>query len=225
MKADKQCLLKKIDDLIAIGNESIKSQFSLNHWEQAVPPQLFGKFRAGSLSLLKMVFGESHPLYKDFDQRIVHNRLGTAMSGVGIMESARSLVEDGWLGTVRGVIAADVFSNFLEMSEHFLEQGYKDPAAVMIGSVLEEHLRELCTRNSIPTVLTQKDGGIRPKKADALNAELAAAGAYGKLDQKSITAWLDLRNKAAHGQYAEYTKEQVALMLASARDFIVRNAP
>jgi hypothetical protein len=61
-----------------------------------------------------------------------------------------------------------------------------------------------------------------PKKADLLNSELAAAGAYSKLDQKSITSWLDLRNKAAHGKYSEYTKEQVVLTLQGVRDFMVR---
>jgi hypothetical protein len=38
-----------------------------------------------------------------------------------------------------------------------------------------------------------------------------------------VTAWLDLRNKAAHGQYADYTKEQVALTLQGVRDFISRH--
>ena len=45
---------------------------------------------------------------------------------------------------------------------------------------------------------------------------------YNKLDQKNVTAWLDLRNKAAHGKYQEYTKEQVSLMLQSLSDFMVR---
>jgi len=55
-----------------------------------------------------------------------------------------------------------------------------------------------------------------------LNADLATSGVYGKLDQKNVTAWLDLRNKAAHGHYNEYTKEQVALLLNAVRDFVTR---
>ena len=61
-----------------------------------------------------------------------------------------------------------------------------------------------------------------PQKADAVNAELVKANAYSKLDQKNVTAWLDLRNKAAHGHYTEYQKEQVALMIDAIRDFITR---
>lgn len=51
------------------------------------------------------------------------------------------------------IIAAEIFSDFLEMAEHLLEQGYKDPAAVMIGSVVEENLRKFCVANKIDTEL------------------------------------------------------------------------
>ena len=40
---------------------------------------------------------------------------------------------------------------------------------------------------------------------------------YSGLDQKSVTRWLDLRNKASHGKHSEYTKEQVALTLQGVR--------
>ena len=50
-------------------------------------------------------------------------------------------------------------------------------------------------------------GNLRPKKTDRMNSELTKAEAYSKLDQKSVTAWLDLRNKAAHGKYDEYDLE------------------
>ena len=57
-----------------------------------------------------------------------------------------------------------------------------------------------------------------------MNADLASAGVYNKLDQKSVTAWLDLRNKAAHGHYSEYTADQVSNMLSSVLEFTARVA-
>ena len=36
-----------------------------------------------------------------------------------------------------------------------------------------------------------------------MNNDLACGNSYTKLDQKSVTAWLDLRNRAAHGRYGE----------------------
>jgi len=107
------------------------------------------------------------------------------------------------------------------MARRLLSEKYKDAAAIMIGSVLEEHLRQLCLKHSIPTD-DPKTG--KPKKADLLNSELANSSAYNKLDQKNITALLDLRNKAAHGKYGEYTQQQVELMAQSVTDFMTRNS-
>jgi hypothetical protein len=110
-----------------------------------------------------------------------------------------------------------VFSDFLEMAEHLLDQGYKDPAAVLVGGVLEQHLRKLCLRAQVST---EQDG--RPKKADLMNSELAAANVYGKLDQKSVTSWLGLRNHAAHAEYDRYSVERTRVMLFGVRDFLAR---
>jgi hypothetical protein len=41
-----------------------------------------------------------------------------------------------------------------------------------------------------------KDGRSIPKKADGLNAEPTGIDRYGTLDQKNVTAWRHLRNKA-----------------------------
>ncbi len=104
-----------------------------------------------------------------------------------------------------------------------LDQGHKDAAAVMCGSELEKHLRKLCVNNGVDGFLPTGSGGEpRPKRAEQLNAELASINVYGKLDQKHITFWLDLRNKAAHGEYHEYNQEQVSVMIQGVREFITR---
>lgn len=56
-----------------------------------------------------------------------------------------------------------------------------------------------------------------------MNADLVKAGAYAKLEQKSVTAWLGLRNDAAHGEYTAYDAKQVTLFISGIRDFIPRN--
>ena len=88
---------------------------------------------------------------------------------------------------------------------------------------MEEHLRQLCQRNGIDTQV-QTATEVRPKKADRLNADLATADVYSKLDQKAVTMWLDLRNKAAHGHYGEYNSEQVRAMISAATEFMARVA-
>lgn len=136
----------------------------------------------------------------------------------GVLRAIRADYDAGRLQGAIELIHADLFSDFLEMAEHLLGEGFKDPAAVLAGGVLEGHLRQLAPKYSVAVV----DSKGQPKKADLLNAELSAAGAYGKGDLKNITAWLHLRNSAAHGKYGDYTKEQVALLTQSVRDFITR---
>jgi len=137
---------------------------------------------------------------------------------VGILKALRADYAAGYMQTVEALIHADIFADFLEMADYLLSQSYKDPAAVIVGSVLEEHLRKLCGKHSVAI-----SGGTSPKKAEAMNSELCTAGAYTKLDQKNVTAWLDLRNKAAHGHYDQYTQQQVELLSQSVRDFLTRN--
>ena len=141
---------------------------------------------------------------------------------MGVVEALRDDIKLDYLASYAELLHAELFSDFLDMSLHLNEEGYKDASAVITGSSLEAHLRQLCAKFNIAAE-TQDSSGIRPKKADQLNSELARHEIYSKLDQKSITAWLDLRNKAAHGKYTEYTKDQVSLMLAGVRDFITRN--
>lgn len=157
---------------------------------------------------------EAHETLKSkYDISITVNQL------IGILKALRADYEAGHLVAIHELIHADIFSDFLQMANYLIEGNYKDPAAVLAGGTLEEHLRKLCQKNNIE--IMKDDSHYRT--ADSLNADLAGANVYSKLDQKSATAWLDLRNKAAHGKYDEYSKDQVALMVQGIRDFILRN--
>jgi hypothetical protein len=134
---------------------------------------------------------------------------------VGILNALKKDIESGFLQKAPELIHADIFTDFIEMSEYLLSEGYKDPSAVLIGGVLEEHLRKLCKKNNIPILDNSKY-----IKADKLNSELAGKKVYDKLDQKNITSWLDLRNKAAHGEYSKYTSQDVNYMMQGVKLFL-----
>lgn len=125
----------------------------------------------------------------------------------------------GWGHPLVGAVreAGDVKSRTLRQC---LWKGYKDAAAVITGSVLEEHLRKLADKFAVP-VMTASGKHV---KADTLNADLVKAKAYNKLEQKDVTAWLGLRNDAAHGHYDNYSHEQVVLMLGGIRGYMIRHA-
>ncbi|MCZ8218429.1 MAG: hypothetical protein O9337_03330 [Acidovorax sp.] len=214
-------IITRADQLIVMGQQVIATRKRSEYYADSVDGALMKGFRVAVLSFIDRVYGREHPHFAEFQGSTNNDNIDHAESGLAIIRVIREEIAGGWLFTVRGLVTAEVFADFLEMAEHLLESGYKDPAAVMGGSVLEEHLRQLCNKHAI-AIDEQKNEKQVPKKADRLNAELAAATAYSKLDQKQITAWLDLRNNAAHGIYNAYTREQVGQLLTGVTNFMAR---
>ena len=136
---------------------------------------------------------------------------------IGIVQALRDDLQDGYKDTLIELVHAEIFADFLEMAQYLLEAGYKDAAAVIAGSTLESHIKELSHKHNIST-----ENNGKSIKVDSLNSELVKLEVYSKLDQKNVTAWMGLRNDAAHGDYSKYTNEQVALLIAGIRDFIGR---
>ena len=213
-------LTKRVDELIEQGEQVLLTRTTYDEIEYIDSSSLKG-FRSAVLSFIDRVYKKSHPHYTEFDSSTNGFYVENVDSGIAILNSIKNEIEGGWLVSMKGLVTAEIFSDFIEMAEHLLSESYKDPAAVMIGSVLEEHLRQVCIKLGLE-IEEEKHGKMIPKKADRLNADLTKAEAYSKLDQKAITAWLDLRNKAAHGKYSEYTKEQVVIMMQGIIDFMIR---
>lgn len=179
------------------------------------------EFMTSTQSFLKNYFGESSIYFQNFVNAFAQRSPTNIIACKSILIALKNDIEGGWLQTTKQLISSEIFTDFLEMAEHLLQENYKDPAAVMIGSVLEEHLRQLCQKNNVDTEVIKGTDTI-PKKAEAMNTDLCKATVYNILDQKQITSWLDLRNKAAHGKYTEYTKDQVDLMYQGVLNFISR---
>jgi hypothetical protein len=220
-----ETVLPQIEELVKRFDAIEKSEHH-NDWS-GVRPHHASEFITAGLNAIHRAVGATSPLAKRLEATIEEcspYRIYAAVPHVGgALKALRDDIKSGYLVSLQELLHADLFSDFLEMAEHLLKEGYKDPAVVLIGGVLEEHLRKLCDKNGIPTDYTNSKGDLRPKKADTMNADLTRSSVYSKLDQKSITAWLDLRNKAAHGRYNEYSKEQVELLLQSVRDFLLRH--
>jgi hypothetical protein len=218
-------LQTRIDQLLAQGENAVNNaRMGTLTRLLCMQAEEYAGFRAAGLAFIESTFGREHSYYREFDKGLHDALVSSGKCGLGVLTAIRDQIKGGWIETTKGLVTAEVFADFLEMAEHLLDQKYKDPAAVVVGSVLEEHLRLVCTACSLP-VESISGGKAIPLKADTLNADLARAGKYSKLDQKQVTAWLDLRNKAAHGKYLEYTNEQVVLMLAGVRDFVSRVRP
>ena len=141
---------------------------------------------------------------------------------IGPLDALYQDIQNDYIKTLSELIHGDVFSDYLDMADYLLNESYKDAAAVIAGSTLEEHLRKLCQKSGISTQIQGKRG-LKPKKADAMNSEIAKQNIYTKSEQKQVTAWLGIRNDAAHGNYVNYSNNEVKLLIIGLRDFFIRN--
>lgn len=219
-------LLEKVNYALQLADDALNTRyktedsFFVYHW---VKSESFKQFETFSLSFIVSTYSNSHPYYESFKNSVNKTEVSSVEAGKGLLASIKTEIEKGWIKSIKELISAEIFTDFLEMAEHLLQEKYEHPAAVMIGSVLEEHLRNLCQKFSIQ-ITEGKNGKHLSKKADLLNSELTRINVYNKLDQKNVTAWLDLRNKAAHGKYDEYNIQQVQLMHNGVSEFIARTS-
>jgi predicted ABC-type transport system involved in lysophospholipase L1 biosynthesis ATPase subunit len=153
--------------------------------------------------------------------RSLINELGCGiLLGIPDLESAM-VADRAWrLEEGRLIRVADRLShlNVVALAKELHERGYKDAAAVITRTTLEEHLRKLAVKCGVLVA-----GDSRSQlRAEALNHALARVGAYNKLQQRGVTVWLNLCNNAVHGRYAEYDDAQVAVVIRDVSDFMSR---
>lgn len=223
MTMTKPFFLKQLDEILAEYNQ-LKAKAQYDDFSGKTAIEDITTIISKSKAAISRIVGVNSEYYKDIDAILKQTNFSTGIklkNIIGSVSALKSDLQNDYLKSLSGIVQSEVFSDYLEMSEHLLNEGYKDPAAVLVGSTLEVHLRELCISNSIELEIANAKNNLIPKKADTMNADLAKAGVYSSAYQKQIIAWLGLRNSAAHGKYADYTKEEISLMLQGVRQFIL----
>ena len=129
-----------------------------------------------------------------------------------VFMAAREDFQGGYITSIKNLVQAELFDSELDQARELLSSGYKGPAAVVAGVVLETALKDLCDQHSIPNA-----------KLDKMNADIAKLGVYNKLQQKKITALADIRNSAAHGDWQSFTDTEVSEMIRDVENFLANH--
>lgn len=172
----------------------------------------FAEWQTQCLAFLTNLLGGDHVYVENFRNRVEKGHRGMVEAGKGILTAVREDVALGYLSRLEALIAADVFSDFMEMAEHLLDAGYKDPAASLVGAVLERGLKQVASQRGV-TVKARDD-------LSSLNAKCADAGVYNRLVQKKVQVWIGVRNHADHGEFDEYDESDVRDMVSGVRDHL-----
>ncbi|RPJ77653.1 MAG: hypothetical protein EHM20_05740, partial [Alphaproteobacteria bacterium] len=142
---DKKTVIERIDKLLA-DYADMRSKSLYNDLADFMQVGALDKFVTQSLATIAAVAEPSSAYIK---QSLDCRHYSYIPRLVGILQALKTDIEEGYLWSIKELIHADIFTDFLEMAKYLLEEGYKDPAAVLIGGVLEEHLRKLCLKNGI----------------------------------------------------------------------------
>jgi len=209
-------VLKRLNELIAKGEAILKTKEYEFTGDDGKPsfhvssPEVKG-WGTSVISLLQRVFGESSSHYKFFEKSFSHyDSWELSFRALqAILAAAKEDYEGGYLFNLRGLVKAEVLTDATEQADALLAAGYKDPACVVAGIALEVAIKEISARV-----------GVMSGKLDKMNADLCKAGVYNIAKQKQITAWADLRNKAAHGDWAAYNEADVRDMLNGVERFL-----
>lgn len=178
-----------------------------------VDEEMFDEWKVKAKSLIVKACGSNSEHIKAFvkaeEPRTMDDSYSIFKRVKPVLMAAKDDFQGGYLSSVKNLVQAELFDSELEQATELLSSGYKGPAAVVAGVVLETTLRDICTDNSIPHA-----------KLDKMNSDLAKAGVYNKLQQKRITALADIRNSAAHGDWASFTDDEVKEMIRDVERFL-----
>lgn len=219
MNSVTQKFIERAEQLLTKAQSVASTRFNDSSENVIAPDEvnspLFHEWRNNSQNFILLVCGENSPYYKNFVEGVKSSRPSDVDHGTGILKALKEDLELGYLTRVRDLVSAEIFTDFIEMAQHLLDNNYKDSAASLIGAVLENGLRQIAQKHTID-VKSGDDIG-------SLNTKLADKEIYNRLLQKQVQAWKAIRDSADHGKFEDYKTEDVKAMLEGVQRFLTEN--
>ncbi len=179
------------------------------------------------LNLIETVLGESQrqrEITERIKTRTANSRTPSLLEEInGTLHGLKDVYENGFLDDLETRVAANISADYMTQVEGLLDEGKPGqydhvPGAVLCGAVLEDALRRLCERQT-PQVATRKPNGD-PINLNSLIQDLQKANVFNKLKADQLRAWAKVRNYAAHGEFSEFTRNDVELMVSGVKNFL-----
>ena len=170
--------------------------------------QLFQDLRTGSLELLEELYSKDHHVYRDVEKLPADKASFKHIDAItSELRSALAELEEYEQPPVVNV------NPFGASVAEALRKGNKALAVMMVSSALEERLEQLCDAQGI-----KFPGAAARVGPEQRNMALLRQGLYNRVKQKQVSAWISLRNSAAHG--LDLVLADVERMLAGVLDFL-----
>jgi len=208
-------LVEKVDEILARIGPLKGTWWSSNMGGGFKDTVEFEAIYTEAISLLASIYGKSNPHY----QRIIHfyneGHLHALEQTEGLLLGTKSNLESGLLDDLRSRVLIDIKSDFLETAKVLLDEGQKDPAAVLACIVLEDSLKRLAQKSNLKEA--------EEKEMNVTAGLLFKAGVIEKSTNQSVQNFKNLRNAALHAQWQQVSSESVGFLLAFLPIFIEKH--
>jgi hypothetical protein len=206
-----EAVVQRLDTLIATAHDLDFRADRRGTNGRAFYAELAG-WQPRAMTAIASIVGTDHPYYAAFKEDAPSGIEASAGKGASILEALKADIEAGYLRRQEDLVAAAVFSDFLDMAGHLLEGGYYHAAASLTGAVVEDGLRRIATASGV---------AVGPKAdINALSSKLRDKGIYSRLVAKRVTMWAEIRNNADHALWDQVTIEDVAEMYKGVTAFM-----
>jgi len=207
--------IRKIDELL-VRVDPVKSSW----WSSKVGGGFedtvgFESLYTEAISLFSSIYGTNNPHYERAIYFYQEGDIHALQQTEGLLIGTKGNLQSGLLEDLKSELLIDIKSDFLETARHLLEDGQKDPAAVLACIVLEDSIKRLVARHSVK--------GADNKEIGVAAGLLYKAGVIEKSTNQSIQNFKNLRNAALHAEWDQVSRESVGLLLAFLPMFIEKH--
>ena len=129
----------------------------------------------------------------------------------GVLKSGEAEWKAGLMRSVEYLVAAATFDDFLDHASDYHKGGKKTEAAVLASAVLEDTIKKICSKHSLPTT---------GKTVDPLIDDLAAAGVLTAVKAKRAKGYAGVRNHALHAEWENFDLKDVGQMIQGIRELV-----
>lgn len=164
------------------------------------------------ISLAHHIYGDGHPHYQRIISFHSQHSLEGLRSSKGVLIGTIEVLKKGYLENISKRLAVEISTDFLSAARDLAEAGEKDPAAVLVCSVLEDALKRLASRHGLTELANQE--------LSVVANSLLARKVITKTTHASVIGFKSLRNAALHAQWNEVSIEAVRLLIAFLPTFL-----
>lgn len=212
-----------ISDVIARRFVELQEQSSTLPFERSydgygsfVPEGVWQEWATSAQNLIKAVFGEESPHYRNFLKTYEKCAGSDLQVNVlqGVFRSAKADFEGGYVFNVDLRVSGEVFGDFVRLAKRALEEGHKDVAAVLASAALEDALKRYATTNG----LSVEDSEM----AQVINA-IKGKGLVQGAEAKLIGTFPNIRNKAMHAEWEKISETEVGGVIGYVEQFLLKH--